>query len=52
MDRFDFSILGVSVVERENIPEEEAFDLEEIMKLLEEPTVQYEEPAVSGQLFL
>jgi signal peptidase I len=46
MDRFDFSILGVSVLERENIPEEEAFDLEEIMKLLEEPTVQYEEPAV------
>lgn len=36
-------------MERENIPEEEAFDLEEILKLLEEPTVQYEDPVVQHE---
>ncbi len=36
-------------MERENIPEEEAFDLDEILKLLEEPTVQYEDPVVQHE---
>jgi signal peptidase I len=38
-----FSLLGVNNLERENMTGEESFDLEEILRLLDEPTVQWEE---------